>query len=54
MPVKNRIAALLPEIAGWRQDFHMHPELLFDVQRTAGRVEALLRDFGVEIGRAHV
>ncbi len=59
MPVKNRIAALLPEITAWRQDFHMHPELLFDVERTAGRVEALLREFGVDevtsgIGRTGV
>jgi amidohydrolase len=59
MPVKNRIAALLPEITGWRQDFHAHPELLFDVQRTAARVEALLREFGVDevtsgIGRTGV
>jgi amidohydrolase len=59
MPVKNRIAALLPEIAGWRQDFHAHPELLFDVQRTAGRVTDLLREFGVDevttgIGRTGV
>jgi amidohydrolase len=59
MPVKNRIAALLPEITGWRQDFHAHPELLFDVQRTAARVEALLRDFAVDevtpgIGRTGV
>ena len=59
MPVKNRIAALLPEITAWRQDFHAHPELLFDVERTAGRVEALLREFGVDevtagIGRTGV
>jgi amidohydrolase len=59
MPVKNRIAALLPEITAWRQDFHAHPELLFDVQRTAGRVADLLREFGVDevtagIGRTGV
>jgi amidohydrolase len=59
MPVKNRIAALLPEITAWRHDFHAHPELLFDVQRTAGRVADLLRAFGVDevttgIGRTGV
>ena len=48
MPVKNRIAALHPEITAWRRDFHQHPELGFDVQRTAGRVAALLREFGVD------
>ena len=38
MPVKNRFAELLPEITAWRRDFHEHPELQFDVHRTAARV----------------
>ncbi len=59
MPVKNRFAELLPEITAWRRDFHAHPELLFDVQRTAGKVADLLRAFGVDevatgIGRTGV
>ncbi len=49
MPVKNRFAELLPEITAWRRDFHEHPELLFDVQRTAGKVAELLRGFGCEV-----
>ncbi len=48
MPVKNRIADLQPEIAAWRQDFHAHPELRFELPRTTARVEALLREFGVD------
>lgn len=48
MPVKNRFAELLPEITAWRRDFHEHPELLYDVHRTAGRVAELLRDFGCD------
>ena len=48
MPIKNRFAELQPEIAGWRQDFHAHPELRFDLPRTTARVAALLRDFGVD------
>ncbi|MFB2532906.1 M20 aminoacylase family protein [Paracoccus sp. p4-l81] len=48
MPVKNRFAELLPEITAWRRDFHEHPELLFDVHRTAGRVEELLKSFGCD------
>ncbi len=48
MPVKNRFADLLPEITAWRRDFHAHPELLFDVQRTAGKVADLLRSFGCD------
>jgi amidohydrolase len=59
MPIKNRFAELLPEITAWRRDFHQNPELLFDVQRTAGKVEALLREFGCDevvpgIGRTGV
>ncbi|MDB6181983.1 M20 aminoacylase family protein [Paracoccus fistulariae] len=48
MPVKNRFAELLPEITAWRRDFHEHPELLYDVHRTAGRVAELLREFGCD------
>ena len=59
MAVKNRIADMLPEITAWRQDFHAHPELLFEVQRTAGRVAELCRSFGCDevvegIGRTGV
>jgi amidohydrolase len=59
MPVKNRFAELLPEITAWRRDFHEHPELLFDVHRTAAKVAELLRDFGCDevvtgIGRTGV
>ncbi|MBY0135395.1 M20 aminoacylase family protein [Paracoccus yeei] len=59
MPVKNRFAELLPEIAAWRRDFHENPELLYEVHRTAARVAALLRDFGCDevvegIGRTGV
>ncbi len=59
MPVKNRFAELLPEITAWRRDFHEHPELQFDVHRTAGKVADLLRGFGCDevvtgIGRTGV
>jgi hippurate hydrolase len=48
MPVINRIADFHAEIAGWRRDFHTHPELQYDVHRTAGKVEELLKSFGVD------
>ncbi|EEW26459.1 M20 aminoacylase family protein [Rhodobacter ferrooxidans] len=59
MPVKNRFAELLPEITGWRRDFHENPELLFEVHRTAAKVADLLRQFGCDqvvegIGRTGV
>ena len=59
MPIKNRFAELLPQITAWRRDFHVHPEVLFDVHRTAARVAELLRAFGCDevvegIGRTGV
>jgi amidohydrolase len=59
MPVINRVADFAAEIADWRQDFHTHPELLYEVNRTAGKVADLLRSFGVDevvtgIGRTGV
>ncbi len=59
MPVTNRFADLLPEITEWRRDLHQHPELLFDVHRTANVVAEKLREFGVDevvegIGRTGV
>ncbi|HZY69022.1 MAG TPA: M20 aminoacylase family protein [Devosia sp.] len=59
MPIINRVAEFQREIAEWRQDFHRHPELQYDVHRTAGRVAELLRSFGADevvtgIGRTGV
>ncbi|MBN2741070.1 MAG: amidohydrolase [Rhodobacteraceae bacterium] len=50
MPIKNRFAQLLPEIIGWRRDFHRHPELGYDLPRTSARVAQLLRAFGCDEG----
>jgi hippurate hydrolase len=59
MPIKNRLAELHDEITAWRRDIHAHPELMYDVQRTAGLVEEKLRSFGCDevvpgIGRTGV
>jgi amidohydrolase len=48
MPILNRIADLHPEITAWRHDIHAHPELLFDVHRTAGMVAEKLKSFGCD------
>jgi len=48
MPIVNRIADLQREITEWRHDLHAHPELLFDVTRTAGTVAEKLREFGCD------
>ncbi|MHA1559208.1 MAG: M20 aminoacylase family protein [Alphaproteobacteria bacterium] len=59
MPIVNRIAEFHTEIAEFRRDLHQHPELLYDVHRTAGRVADKLKEFGVDevvtgIGRTGV
>ncbi len=59
MPIVNRIADLQPEIAAWRQDLHAHPELRYDVHRTAAFVAEKLKSFGCDevvpgIGRTGV
>jgi len=41
--------AISEEIIEWRRDFHMHPELGFEVQRTAGIVAAELTKLGYRV-----
>ena len=48
MPIVNRIADLQAEITAWRHDLHAHPELLYDVQRTAASVAEKLKTFGCD------
>jgi amidohydrolase len=59
MPIVNRIAALHGDITEWRHDLHAHPELLYDVHRTAASVAEKLKSFGCDevvtgIGRTGV
>jgi amidohydrolase len=59
MPIVNRVADLHAEIAAWRQDLHAHPELLYEVHRTAAVVAEKLAAFGCDevvpgIGRTGV
>ncbi len=59
MPIVNRIADLHGEITAWRRDIHAHPELLYDVHRTAATVADKLKSFGCDevvtgIGRTGV
>ncbi|HET7192460.1 MAG TPA: M20 aminoacylase family protein [Pseudolabrys sp.] len=48
MPIVNRVADLHADITGWRRDLHMHPELMYDVHRTAGSVAEKLKAFGCD------
>ena len=59
MPIVNRVADLHNEIADWRHDLHAHPELMYDVHRTAASVADKLKSFGCDevvsgIGRTGV
>jgi hippurate hydrolase len=59
MPIVNRIADLQGDITAWRHDLHAHPELLYDVHRTAQTVADKLKAFGCDevatgIGRTGV
>jgi amidohydrolase len=59
MPIVNRVADLQDEITAWRRDLHAHPELQYDVHRTAGSVSEKLESFGCDdvvtgIGRTGV
>ena len=48
MPIINRVADMHGEITAWRRDIHAHPELLYDVHRTAGSVVEKLKAFGCD------
>src|ERR1700752_4585346 len=50
MPIVNRVADLHEEITAWRRDIHEHPEIGFEVHRTAGLVADRLSAFGWDAG----
>ncbi len=59
MPIVNRVADLHADITAWRRDLHAHPEILYDVHRTAATVAEKLKAFGCDevvpgIGRTGV
>ncbi len=59
MPIVNRLADFTDEITVWRRDIHAHPELQYEVHRTAALVAGKLKEFGVDevvtgIGRTGV
>ncbi|MGA0236129.1 MAG: M20/M25/M40 family metallo-hydrolase, partial [Alphaproteobacteria bacterium] len=59
MPLINSLAEHLDDIRAWRHDIHAHPELQYDVHRTAALVAEKLQEFGLDevvtgIGRTGV
>ena len=49
MKIKEQVNALKDELIRLRRDFHMHPELGFEVWRTAKVVAEYLEDLGLEV-----
>lgn len=48
MPILNRAAEMMDEVASWRRALHRRPELGFDLFETSSTVEEKLRSFGVD------
>lgn len=48
-PILSYIETLEEELIRIRRDIHRHPELKFDVDRTAGTVARLLKEWGLEV-----
>src|SRR5688572_1632078 len=48
MSLLNSAIQMHPEVAAWRQELHMRPELQFEVHETAALVEHKLRTFGCD------
>jgi amidohydrolase len=49
-PLDN-IRAFQDELTSWRRDFHAHPEIGFEEERTSAKVAAKLAEFGCEVHR---
>lgn len=59
MPIVNRFAEFQDDTVAWRHDLHRHPEILYEVHRTAATVAEKLKSFGLDevatgIGRTGV
>ncbi len=49
--MRETIDALRDELAEWRRDFHQHPELAFEEERTSNLVSERLESFGLDVTR---
>jgi hippurate hydrolase len=47
----DAIRAFQDELTNWRRDFHAHPEIGFEEERTSASVAARLEEFGCEVHR---
>jgi len=51
MTIKDEIRRDHELLTEWRRDFHAHPELAFEEERTAALVAERLESFGIEVDR---
>lgn len=49
MSILDEASQIYDQLVTWRRDFHMHPELGLDTERTAGIVAARLRALGYRV-----
>lgn len=52
-PLRDAVAAILPEVVALRHEFHAHPEVRFEESWTADRVARFLDEAGVAYTRGH-
>src|SRR5215216_2250587 len=50
-PMLKQAHAISEELIEWRRDFHMHPEIGFELHRTAGIVADELEKMGYRVKR---
>ena len=51
MTVLDRISGFADDLVAWRRDFHAHPEIGFEEERTAAIVAEKLASWGIEVHR---
>ncbi|HJW79056.1 MAG TPA: amidohydrolase, partial [Beijerinckiaceae bacterium] len=51
MTVLDRISGFADDLVAWRHDFHAHPEIGFEEERTAAIVAEKLASWGVAVHR---
>ncbi|QUS38261.1 amidohydrolase [Tardiphaga alba] len=51
MTPRERLDQLHPEMTEWRRDFHAHPEIGFEEERTSEIVAKRLAEWGIEVHR---
>ena len=47
--IKKEAEEMYEQMRAWGEDFHRHPELGYDLERTAGIVAAHLKSLGLEV-----